>query len=99
MGHSAGALIAELVVAIRSHAFGLQLYSREFWSWRHRLAQQSLLGTIFSHPRQCLVRRTVLPNYVSGRAQIGAGAALGGGRKRWRQCVAEIPAHYAADDA
>ena len=66
---------------------------------RSAVAQRSLLGALFRHPGQCLVRRAVLSDHVSGGAQIGAGAALRGRRDRRRQCLAEIHAHHAADDA
>ena len=43
---------------------------------RNPLAERSLLGALFRHPGQCLVRRAVLSDHVSGGAQIGAGTAL-----------------------
>ena len=46
------------------------------WIQRNSLAERSLLGALFGHPRQCLVRRPVLFDHVSRGAQIGAGAAL-----------------------
>ena len=69
-------VVARLVVAVRSHPFGLQLHSRQPRLRRNPMAQQSLLGAVFGDPGQCLVRRAVLPDHVSRRAQIGARAAL-----------------------
>ena len=40
------------------------------------LAERPLLGALLGDPGQCLVRRAVLPDHVSSRAQIGAGATL-----------------------
>ena len=40
------------------------------------LAERALLGALLGHPGQCLVRRAVLHDHVSGRAEIGARAAL-----------------------
>ena len=92
VGHSAGAVVARLVVAVRSDPFRLQLHSLQPRLQRGRVAEQSLLGALFRHPGQCLVRRAVLSDHVSGGAQIGAGAALRGRGDRRRQCLAEIPA-------
>ena len=77
VGHPAGAVDARLVVAVRPHPFGVQLHrSTSLGFDRDSLAERSLLGALFGHPGQCLVRRAVLPDHVSGGAEIGARAAL-----------------------
>ncbi len=55
-------------------AFNYTLQSLGFE--RSPVAERSLLGALLGHPGQRLVRRAVLPDHVSGGAQIGARAAL-----------------------
>ena len=45
------------------------------------VAQRSLLGALLGDPGQRLVRRAVLPDHVSGGAQVGARTALRGRRR------------------
>ena len=76
VGDPAGAVDARLVVDVRSHQFGVQLHAEEPGLRLDPLAERSLLGALFGDPGQRLVRRAVLPDHVSGRAEIGARAAL-----------------------
>src|ERR1700722_5187358 len=99
VGDPARALLARLVVAVRSDPFGFQLYPRGARLRRGAVALQSLLGALLRHSRQHLVRRAVLSDHVSGGVEVGARAALRGGRDRRRQRMAEVPPHHAADDA
>ena len=66
----------ELVVAVRSHPLRHQLGHHRARFRIDSLAQRTLLGALFGHSRQRLVRRPVLPDHVSCGAQIGARAAL-----------------------
>ena len=65
-----------LALAVRSVLQRLQLHAVVL---RHRsdlLARRGQLGALLGHPGQCLVRRAVLHDHVSGIAEIGAGTAL-----------------------
>ena len=44
--------------------------------WRDSLAEPTRLGALLRDPGQCLVRRAILFDHVSGGAQVGARAAL-----------------------
>jgi hypothetical protein len=76
VGDPAGPVDARLVVAVRSHQFGLQLHAAKSGLRTGRVAKRPLLGPFHGHLGECLVRRAVLPDYVSGGAQIGARATL-----------------------
>src|SRR3569833_2799628 len=99
VGHSAGAVVARLVVAVRPDAFGLQLHPPELRLRRDSVAVGPLLGPLLGDPGQRVVRRTLLPDHVSRGAEIGARTALRSRVDRRRQRLAELRAHHAADDA
>ena len=88
VGHSAGDELPRLAVAVRSLLQRLQLGPGAVRHRPHSLDRRCQLGALLGDPGQHLDRRAVLHDHVSGRAQVGARAALRGGRDRRRQLVA-----------
>ena len=99
VGDPAGDEHARLAVAVRSVLQRIQLDPGAVRHRADRLDRRRLLGALLGDPGQRLVRRAVLPDHVSGGAQVRAGAALRGGRDRRRQLVAAHLVRDLADDA
>ena len=65
----------------------------------HPVARRDRLGALLGHPGERLDRRAVLHDHVPGGAEVGARAALRGGRDRRRHLVAAHLVRDPADDA
>ena len=76
VGDPAGDEHPRLAVAVRPLLQRVQLDSRQVQHRADPVDRRRLLGALLGHPGQCLVRRAVLHDHVSGGAEIGARAAL-----------------------